>query len=57
MAQSILAVPADETAALYRPGTDEPALTCSVGWGAGHTVSETDRVRPRFVKWRPYPGR
>jgi len=31
-----------------------PALSGSVGWLAGHTVEENDKVSPRWIKYRPF---
>lgn len=43
-----------ERVSLFREGRSEPDLTCTVGWGASHTVEESRKVGPRFVKYREY---
>jgi hypothetical protein len=40
-----------EAVGLFREARSMPDATCSVGWGAGHTV---DEAGPRFVKFRPF---
>jgi hypothetical protein len=39
-------------AGLFRDECSTPDLTCSVGWGADHTVDESGT--PRFRKWIPF---
>ena len=41
-------MPAD----LFREGRSSPDLSCSVEWGAAHSVSESGT--PRFVKYREF---
>jgi hypothetical protein len=36
---------------LFREARSTPDATCSVGWGADHTVDETTT---RFAKWKPW---
>jgi hypothetical protein len=31
-----------------------PAMRGSIGWLADHTVTENEKVSPRFAKWRPF---
>jgi hypothetical protein len=40
-----------ELVGLFREARSMPDATCSVGWGADHTVEETTS---RFAKWRPF---
>ncbi len=40
-------------AGLFRKGSRIADLTCSVGWGADHTVRED---LTRFTKWRAFGG-
>jgi hypothetical protein len=42
---------------LFREGRDNPDMTCSIEVGAGLTVEENNRLGPRFVKYRSFPGR
>jgi len=44
-----------EIAGLFREARSVPDLTCTVGWGAGHTVIEPDRGRIHFAKWQAKP--
>jgi hypothetical protein len=37
---------------LFREARSVPSSTCSVGWGASHTVREDVT---RFEKWEPHP--
>jgi len=39
---------------LFRKGREKPDATCSVEWGATHTVREDERTGPVFVKYRPF---
>lgn len=39
---------------MWRYGGSYPAMKGEIGRYAGLTVRETDRVSPRFVKWRPF---
>lgn len=41
-------------AGIWREGKLEPDMTCSVTWGAAHTVSDPASRWVRFVKWRPF---
>lgn len=41
-----------QLAGLFRLGRSEPDLTCSVAWGADHTVKEEPKVR--FGKYEPH---
>ena len=36
---------------LFREARSVPDATCSVGWGAAHTV---DEATTRFAKWKPW---
>jgi hypothetical protein len=40
---------------LFREARSVPSSTCSVGWGAAHTVIEPDRGRIHFAKWQAKP--
>jgi hypothetical protein len=31
-----------------------PAMRGSIGWLAARTIEETDRISPRWIKWRPF---
>jgi hypothetical protein len=44
-----------ETVGLFREARSVPDSTCSVGWGADHTVIEPDRGRIHFAKWQAKP--
>ena len=47
--------PTEHGAGVFRPGRTEPDLfTKRVDISATLTVSESDRMRPRFAKWRPF---
>lgn len=46
--------PTGERAGLFREGKFEPDLVCSVEWGAGKTVSETDAGKIGFRNYRPF---
>src|SRR4051812_21316692 len=37
---------------LFREARSTPDATCTVGWGARHTV---DEAGPRFAKWTAHP--
>ena len=37
---------------LFREARSVPSITCSVGWGASHSVREDVT---RFEKWKPKP--
>jgi hypothetical protein len=45
----------DRQISLYRPSRETPDAVCGLDWGADHTVRETPRRGPWFVKWRPDP--
>jgi hypothetical protein len=45
--------PTADRAGLFREGRHTPDLTCSVEWGAAHTVDET---KTAFVKYKPWAG-
>jgi len=49
------AVPSDY-AGLFQRGRSEPDLTCSIKWGAEHSVEEGGRIGPRFTKFKAFPG-
>ena len=51
--KSILGETGDTYAAIYREGRLDPDATCSVKWGAAHTVHERGRGI-RFVRYRPF---
>ena len=40
------------TVGLFREAHSVSDSTCSVGWGARHTVDESG---PKFAKWKPHP--
>lgn len=42
-------------AEFYRPGKPSWDLRIGIEWGAGKTVSETDKTGVRIVKWSPHP--
>jgi hypothetical protein len=42
--------PTSQLAGLFREGRSEPDISCSVRWGAEHTVRDDGRVR--FAKYR-----
>jgi hypothetical protein len=42
-------------AIIYREGVEYPDMSTTVGYGAGLTVSETDKGI-RFVKFKEFPG-
>ena len=42
--------PTNQLAGLFREGRSEPDISCSVRWGAEHTVRDDGRVR--FAKYR-----
>ena len=42
--------PTNQLAGLFRKGRSEPDISCSVRWGAEHTVRDDGRVR--FAKYR-----
>jgi hypothetical protein len=42
----------DRRAGLFREGRAEPDISCSVSWGAAHTVDERNAGGIRFVKYR-----
>src|SRR3974390_1590947 len=44
--------PTQTRAGLFREGRSTPDLSCTVEWGAAHTVSESGT--PRFVKYREF---
>ena len=43
-----------ETDTLVTTRNGRPAMTGAVGWLADHTVTENEKVSPRFAKWRPF---
>ncbi len=43
-------------AGLFRAQSTEADIACPVGIGASFTVSEPDKARPRFVKYREFAG-
>jgi hypothetical protein len=45
---------AEETDIILTYMNNKPSLTGSVKWLAEHTVEETAKVGPRFIKWRPF---
>ena len=44
--------PNDRRAGLFREGRSTPDISCTVEWGASHTVLEPSENRIRFVKYR-----
>ena len=36
-------------------GSEEAALTCSLGWGAAHTVVENRERSPHFARYQEFP--
>ena|SRR5215208_2733242 len=50
----VLGVDPAELAGTFREGREIADITCSVGIGAGLTVSDTDRG-VKFERFRPYP--
>lgn len=40
---------------IWRHGTTFPAMRLDIAMGAGLTVEESDRIGPRFARWRPFP--
>ena len=42
----------DRRAGLFRKGRLSPDISCSVEWGASHTVLDPSEGRIRFVKYR-----
>jgi len=44
--------PNDHRAGLFREGRSTPDISCTVEWGASHTVLEPSENRIRFVKYR-----
>ena len=44
-----------EAVGLFREARSTPDMTCGVGWGADHTVSEPLDGRIRFAKWVAHP--
>jgi hypothetical protein len=43
-------------AGVFRERSTVADMSCPVGIGAKYTVSETSAARPRFVKFREFPG-
>lgn len=46
----------EQVAGLFREGSDRLDISCPVDIGAAYTVSETNILHPRFVKFREFPG-
>ena len=42
--------PINQLAGLFREGRSEPEISCSVRWGAAHTMRDDGRIR--FAKYR-----
>ena len=38
----------------FRAGHPEPDITCSVGWGAAHTVKEPSNGTIHFARYEPW---
>jgi len=46
--------PTAKRAGLFREGRSVPDISCSVEWGAAHTVEERNSGGIRFVKYREF---
>jgi hypothetical protein len=46
----------EHEAGVFREGSTVADITCPVWVGAKYTISETSTARPRFVKFREFPG-
>jgi hypothetical protein len=51
--KTILTDTKSRRAAIYRVGRTEPDLSCSVDWGAAHTVNETANG-PKFAHFQEF---